>query len=310
MVAAVLARGAGAVVLTGPPERPRPRRAAEAIAGFAPNLVGPAYIVGSCVSLQTAAALATTVFATFGIAATGALRFLAAALVLLTVVRPRLRGRTRREWLTIAALGTTSATTNFCLYEAIARIPLGVAGTLVFLGPLAVALIGTRRLPDIARALLALAGVILLTEGPSATSHPGIAFALGAALTVAASIVLARRVGAHTNGLDGVALSISVAALLTLPVGLPAAVATPHIAGFAVVLAVGVLGIAVPYGLEFSALRRLGVRTYSILLSLDPAIAGLVGLLLLGQRLSFAEVLGIGLVMVATTGAVASQSAC
>ena len=172
MSAAALARPAGAVILMGPPERRRPRSAGKAIAGLAPNLVGPALIVGSCVSLQTASALATTVFATFGVAATGALRFLAAALVLLAVVRPRLRGRATREWLTIAALGTACAATNFLFYEAIARIPLGVAGTLVFLGPLALALIGTRRPRDIAPALLALAGVILLTDGPSATSLP------------------------------------------------------------------------------------------------------------------------------------------
>jgi len=309
MSAAVPAEGVRVVILMGSPQHPRPRTAAKAASGFAPNLLGPAFIVGSCVSLQTAAALATTVFATFGIAATGALRFLAAAIVLLAVVRPRLRGRSRHEWLTIAALGTTTATTNFLLYEAIARIPLGIAGALVFLGPLALALIRTRRASDIALALLALGGVILLTEGPNPTSVGGIAFALGAAGSVAASILLARRLAVQTAGLDGVALSISVAALLTLPVGLPAALATPDVGGLAAVLVIGLLGIAVPYGLEFSALRRLGVRTYSILLSLDPAIAGLAGLLLLGQRLSLAEVIGIGLVIAASMGAISRQSA-
>ncbi len=296
------------MILMGPPERPRPRRAAKAVSGFAPNVLGPALIVGSCVSLQTAAALATTVFATFGIAATGALRLVAAAVVLLALVRPRLRGRSRHEWLTIAALGTTTATTNFLLYGAIARIPLGIAGALVFLGPLALALIRTRRAPDIVLALLALAGVVLLTDDPNTATLGGIAFALGAAASVAASILLARHLGVQTPGLDGVTLSISVAALLTLPVGLPAAFATPDVGGLAVVLAIGLLGVAVPYGLEFSALRRLGVKTYSILLSLDPAVAGLAGLLLLGQRLSLAEVIGIGLVMVASMGAMSRQA--
>lgn len=248
------------------------------------------------------------VFATFGPAGTGALRFLAAAVVLMTVVRPRLRGRAIRSWLTITALGATSAATNFFLYEAIARIPLGTAVTLVFLGPLALALIGSRRRLDVAWVLAAAAGVILLAGATNGAAVSGVAFGVGAALSVAASILIARRVGEQTDGVDGVALSISVAALLTLPVGVPAALANPNVHGLAVVLLVGALGVALPYALEFSALRRVGVKTYGILLSLDPAIAALAGLLLLGQQLSFAELLGIGLVMAASTGAIASNS--
>jgi inner membrane transporter RhtA len=309
MSGAVLIDRAGAVVLAGPPNRPPQRRAAGAVTGFTPRLVGPSFIVASCASLQIAAALATTVFATFGPAGTGALRFLAAALVLLTLVRPSLRGRTTKSWLTITALGATSAATNFFIYEAIARIPLGMAVTLVFLGPLALALLGTRRRLDVAWAFAAVVGVVLLAGGPSAASLSGVAFALGAAVSVAASILIARQVGDQTEGLDGVALSITVAALLTLPVGLPAALGTPNLYDLAIVSAVGVLGIAVPYALEFNALRRVGVKTYSILLSLDPAIAGLAGLLLLGQQLNPAELLGIGLVMAASAGTVASHPA-
>jgi inner membrane transporter RhtA len=245
------------------------------------------------------------VFAAFGSAGTGALRFLGAAVVLMTLIRPRLRGRSIGFWLTITTLGAATAATNFLFYEAIARIPLGTAGTLVFLGPLALALLRTRHRLDVAWALAAAAGVVLLTGGPAAASMSGAAFALGAAAGVAASILLARRVTEHTTGLEGLALSITVAALITLPVGLPAALDAPQPADLAIVAVVGVLGIAVPYALEFNALRRVGVKTYSILLSLDPAVAGLAGLLLLGQHLDVAEMIGMALVMAASAGATA-----
>jgi inner membrane transporter RhtA len=263
--------------------------------------------VGSCVSLQIAAALATTVFAAFGPAGTGALRFLAAAGVLLLFVRPRLRGRSTKTWLTVAALSASMAALTFCLYEAIARIPLGTAVTLLFLGPLALALFGSRRRLDIAWVLAAAGGIVLLTGGPSSASFAGVAFALGAAASSALAILLAAQLGTETARLDGLALSVAGASLLTLPVALPALAGAPAVGDLAIVAAVGVLGIGLPYALEFNALRRMGVKTYSILLSLDPAIAGLAGLLLLGQHLTHPEIVGIGLVMVASTGAVATQ---
>jgi inner membrane transporter RhtA len=299
----------GALVRAGPGDRSRASRAVRATTGFAPRLVGPTYILASCTSLQAAAALATTLFAAFGPAGTGALRFLAAAVLLMALVRPRLRGRTRSFWLTILASGAATAATNFFLYEAIARIPLGVAGTLVFLGPLALALLRARRRIDFAWALAAGIGVFVLTGSEAGASLLGVVLALGAAASVAASILIARRVGERTEGLEGLALSIAVAALLTLPVGLPAGLDAPVVSDLALVGLVGVLGIAVPYALEFNALRRVGVKTYSILLSLDPAVAGLAGLLLLGQRLDAAEIVGMALVMTASAGAVTTDPA-
>jgi inner membrane transporter RhtA len=293
------------------PAQPRNgvRRARDSRAGVAPRLAGPACIVASCVSLQTGAALATTVFAGFGPVGTGALRFAAAALVLLAVARPRLRGRSAGAWRAIVALGVATAATNALLYEAIARIPLGTAGTLVFLGPLVLALAASRRRLDLAWALGAAAGVVLITGGPSGGLNAGVAFAAGAAACVAVSVLAARRVGARTEGVDGLALAIAVAAVLTAPVGVPAALAHPQLVDLAVIGAVGILSLAVPYALELSALRRVGVKTYSILMSLDPAIAGLAGLLLLGQHLDPAVLAGMGLVIAASAGAVATQPA-
>lgn len=275
--------------------------------GFAPRVVGPACVVASCVSLQTGAALATSVFAVFGPAGTGALRFLAAAVVLLLSVRPGVRGRSGMCWLVVTALGAAMAATNFCVYEAIARIPLGMAGTLVFLGPLCVALLRARRRLDLVWAAVAGLGVVLLTRGLSGGSVLGVALAFGAAAGVVASILLMREVGERTTGLDGLALSVAVAAVLTLPVGVPAALDATGARDLAIVGGVGVLAIAVPYALELTALRRVGAKTYSILLSLDPAVAGLAGLVLLGQRLGPAEIAGIALVMAASTGAVATR---
>jgi inner membrane transporter RhtA len=248
------------------------------------------------------------VFAAFGPAGAGGLRFVAGAVVLLVLARPRIRGRAGASWAAVTCFGATLAATNLCLYEAIATIPLGLAVTLEFLGPVAIALVGARRRLDMAWALSAALGVVLLGE-TSGAAITGVAWAVGAAVSVAGSILVAKRVGERIDGIDGLALSVSVAALLTLPVSLPAALRAPHFRDLAVVAAVGVLAIAFPYALEFNVLRRIGAKTYSILLSLDPAIAALVGLILLDQRLNLAEFCGIGLVVAASAGAVATSHA-
>ncbi|MDQ3880474.1 MAG: EamA family transporter [Chloroflexota bacterium] len=307
MSTAVLADRSGAIVLTGTPGRPPRRRPAPAVSALAPRLVGPTSIVASSASLQTGTALATTVFATFGPAGTAGLRFLAGACVLLAIARPRLGGRTAKAWLAITGFGATMAATNLLLYAAVARIPLGAAVTLEFLGPLALALLGAHRRLDATWAIAAAAGVALLAGGPTGSSITGIAFALGAAVSVAGSILIARRLNDHTDSVDGLALAVTVAALLTLPAGLPAALGALNLDHLAIVAAVGVLGIALPYALELSALRRVGVKTYSILLSLDPAVAGLAGLLFLGQHPSPNDLIGIGLVVTASAGAVTTR---
>src|SRR6266511_4503865 len=170
MSSALLAERSGAILLAGRPRRSRRRPPARAGAGSAPRLVGPASIVASCISLQTATALATTVFASFGSLGAGGLRFLAGAFALLAFARPRLRGRAASAWLAIAAFGAAMAVTNVLLYAAVARIPLGSAVTLEFLGPLALALLGARRRLDAAWALAAAGGVVLLTGGPAGAS--------------------------------------------------------------------------------------------------------------------------------------------
>ena len=269
------------------------------------RLTGPACVVVSCVSLQTGAALATTVFAAFG--PPGPARCASPpqrscwspsrgrgyAGGRRRVARDRGARRGDRGDERAALRGDRADPARD---RRDARLPRAARA-------------GARRHAPAARPALgvgAAAGVVLITGGPSGAVNAGVGFAVGAAVCVAVSVLAARRVGTRTEGLDGLALSIAGAALLTAPVGVPAALGHPDPAALAVIAGVGVLGVVVPYALELEALRRVGVTTYSVLMSLDPAIAGLVGLVLLGQHLDAEVLAGIGLVIGASAGAVAS----
>jgi inner membrane transporter RhtA len=293
----------GAFRPRGPRRRPAPEPGATRVARFG----GPGLVVGSSASLQTSAALATTVFAVYGPAGTGALRFAFAAPVLLLVARPSLRGRSAKFWASALVFGATLVALNFVLYEAIARVSLGTVVTLQFLGPLTLALVGIRRRLDALWSAAAAGGVLALTGGPNGGATTGIALALAAAALTALSLVMARRLATESAGLDGLALAIGIAACITLPLAIPAAIATRGPGDLALVAAVAGLGIALPYVLEYIAIRAVPVKTFSVLLSLDPAIALLAGALWLGQSLAAPEVLGVGLVVVASAGVVATR---
>jgi inner membrane transporter RhtA len=273
------------------------------------RLIGPASIIAGSASLQGGAALAASLFAVFGAAGTSALRFLAGAVVLLVLARPRVRGRGGRWWLQVAVFGASMAAANVCLFEAIARMSLGTAVTLQFLGPLTLALLAARRRLDVACAVAAAAGVVLLTGGPSGGSLGGLVLGLGAAACVAIAIVAAERVGRDSAGLEGLALAVAAAALVTLPIGVPAVASGVEGGQLATVAALGVLGIAIPYALFLHAIRQVGAKTYSVLLSLDPAVAMLAGLLVLSQSPRLADVIGVALVTAASATAVSTRSA-
>jgi inner membrane transporter RhtA len=268
----------------------------------APPLGGPLLVLGSCASLQSSAALATTVFAVYGPVGTGALRFALAAPLLLLAVRPVLRGRSRRFWASAMTLGVALAGLNFVLYEALARATLGIVVTLQFLGPLAVALVGARRRLDVLWVAGAAAGVGLITGAPASGSPLGLLLAGAAAAITVVTLALSRRLASESAGLDGLAVAVGVAACVTLPAALHAAAATRTVDDVVVLGVIALLGLALPYGLEYVALRAVPVKTMGILLSLDPAIAALAGAVWLGQHLGAAEVLGIGLVVLASTG--------
>jgi inner membrane transporter RhtA len=277
-------------------QSPRGARRATAPVG------GPLLVLGSCTSLQSSAALATTVFSVYGPVGTGSLRFALAAPMLLLTARPALRGRSRRFWFSATTLGVALVALNVALYEALARAPLGTVVTLQFLGPLTIALLAARRRLDLLWVCGAAAGVGLITGAPSAGSTVGLLLAVAAAAITVLTLALSRRLATESAGLDGLAVAVGVAACVTLPASLPAALATRTVDDLGLLAAIALLGLALPYGLEYVALRAVAVKTMSILLSLDPAIAALAGVVWLGQRLGAPEVLGIGLVVLASTG--------
>lgn len=262
-------------------------------------------VMSSGFSVQFGAAVAVSLFVVLGPVGTVALRLGLAAVVLLAIARPRLRGRTRGDVLAVLGLGLALAAMNIGIYEAMARMPLGPAVTLEFLGPLGLAVLLSRRLRDVAWVLLAGAGVLLLSSGGFDRLDPvGVLFSLGAGAGWACYILLSAQTGRRFPGVQGLALAMCVAALIVLPSGIAsagAALFTP--ANAAVGLAVALLSSVLPYSVEMHALRRIPARVFGVLMSLGPAMAALAGLLVLGQTLSPAEVAAIGLVIVASGGA-------
>jgi inner membrane transporter RhtA len=245
--------------------------------------------------------------AVYGPVGTGALRFAVAAPILLLVARPALHGRSPRFWRSAIALGVSLAGLNLALYGAIERAPLGTVMTVQYLGPLMLAVAGMRRRLDVLWVAAAAGGIGLVTGGPAGGSTAGLLLALSAAVLTMISLVLSRRLATESAGVDGLAVAVAAAAFVTLPAAGPAALATRTTDDLARIAAVALLGLAVPFGLEYIALRAVSVRTFGVLLSLDPAIAAVAGAVCLRQRLGAADVAGIGLVVVASAGAMGDR---
>jgi len=260
---------------------------------------GVALVVAAVTSLQFGAGFAVTLFDELGPAGAAFLRLAIAAAVLLALWRPSLRGDLRLA----AAFGIALGLMNLCIYEAMDRIPMGIAVTIEFWGPLAVAVAGSRRPLDLLWVLLAAAGIVLLADPGGSLDVAGVGFAFVAGGLWAAYILLSARVGAVFPGGSGLAIAMAIGALVTLPVGLDGDLLRPEMvaAGAAVALASSVI----PYSFELEALRRLPARAFGVLMSLEPAVAALAGLVVLGQALGGLEWLAIGLVVVASAGATA-----
>ncbi|GHH03327.1 membrane protein [Streptomyces rubradiris] len=261
------------------------------------------------ISVQFGGALAVTLMPRAGALGVVTLRLVAAAIVLLLVCRPRLRGHSRADWGTVIVFGITMGAMNGLFYEAVDRIPLGPAVTLEVLGPLALSVLASRRALNALWAGLALAGVFLLGGGGFGNLDPiGVAFALGAGAMWAAYIVFSARTGRRFPQADGLALAMAVAALLFLPLGIAeAGTRLLNPTTIALGSAVALLSSVLPYTLELLALRRLPASTFAILMSLEPAIAATAGFLVLGQSLKPAEAAAIALVIAASIGAVRTQ---
>ncbi|HEX3292562.1 MAG TPA: EamA family transporter [Solirubrobacterales bacterium] len=282
----------------------------EAAQGEGRSLVAPALVIGAVISVQCGSAAATTLFDQVGPAGAVLYRLLFAAIVLLAIWRPRLMEAGRDGLLLAIAFGVTLAGMNLCFYESLDRIDLGIAVTFEFVGPLLVGLLGSRRPLDLAWVACAAAGVLLLTRPSGSASAAGIGFALLAGAFWAAYILLTARVGRVFPGGRGLALAMGVAAVLMVVPGTAAAGGDLLDPGAAAVgAATAVLSSVIPYSLELEALRRIAVGTFGVLMSLEPAVAALIGLIALDQGLATIDVLGIALVVVASAGVLGASAA-
>jgi inner membrane transporter RhtA len=255
---------------------------------------------------EIGASIATMLFPQAGPLGMVMLRLVFSAALLLIIARPSLRGHDRDAWLAVLGFGIVLAVMNGLFYLALERLPLGVTVTIEVLGPLVLSIIASRRASAWLWAALALAGVAALAGGGWDRLDPiGVLFALGAAASWAFYILGSARVGRAFPKLDGLALAMAVGAVLSLPFGIiDAGPALLQPAVIALGAAVAVLSSTIPYALELIALRRLAASTFAILMSLGPATASIAGFLLLGQHLSPLEIVGIGLVIAASMGAV------
>ncbi|MCB0896209.1 MAG: EamA family transporter [Nocardioidaceae bacterium] len=239
------------------------------------------------------------------------LRLATSAIVLVLVARPRLRGRTGSDWLVVLAFGVALGTMNWAIYQAFARIPLGVAVTLEFVGPLTLAVLGSRRPRDLLWVVLAGTGVALLgLGGGGSLTTAGVLFALLAGGCWAAYILLSAQTGRRWPGLDGLALASVVATLLLTPaaVGVGGSdLLDPRVLVLGAL--VGLLSSVIPYSCELIALRSLRPAVFSILMSLEPAAAALAGIVVLGEFLTVEQWVAMACVVVASVGATRSSRA-
>lgn len=259
----------------------------------------------SILSVQGGAALAKGLFPALGPAGTVSLRIGFSAVLLLLVARPRLGQLRPAQWRAVVPYGLTLGAMNFLFYCALARIPLGLAVTLEFIGPLGLALLGSRRALDALWVGLAAAGIALIapwsTHGPDLL---GAGFAVAAGLCWAGYIVLGRRTAAVLPGQLAVAVGMLLAAGAVLPFGVASgsfSALTPHLLGVGALLAL--FSSVLPFSLEMQALRTMSTRTFSILMSLEPVAAALSGWLLLGERLTASQWLAVAFIVAASAGA-------
>ncbi|OLF14520.1 EamA family transporter [Actinophytocola xinjiangensis] len=275
------------------------RNLARAVADAPP----PAQVLGGILSVQVGAALAKKLFDSTGTTGALSLRLVLAALVLVAVWRPSVR-LGRRAWLVVIAYGAVLGALNLFFYLALATVPLGIVVTIQFLGPLAVAIAGSRHPVDLLWVSLAGVGVFLLARGRGDVGLAGILFALAAAVGWGSYILLSASLGRHTTAGHGLALGMVVAAVVAAPVGIVTsgpALVEPWV--LAVGLGVALLSSVVPYSLELEALRRMPPKVFGILLSLEPAVAAMVGLVVLGEVLGGLQWAAVLLVVTASVGA-------
>ena len=286
---------------TASPGSPDPRP------GPLDRIPAPILVISAIASVQVGAALARNLFGQMSTSGVLFLRLAIAAVVMLTVVRPRVRSWSRSTVLAVLLMGVAVAALNQVFYLAIAHIPLGIAVTVEFLGPLLLSVVQTRRPTDLIWAALALAGVAILglgsRTGSDAISALGIALALLSGVLWAMYILASARLGAALPGMDGLTVALTVAALIILPIGGRDALVALHEPSLLMTAAlVALLSSVICYSFEMTALRRLPTRVFGILMSIEPAAAAIAGLVILGQALAPSQLLALVLVTLASAG--------
>ncbi len=293
-------------------------RQANALSAALGAVPPPALLLVGIFSVQFGAGLAKHLFGEAGPAGVTLIRLWSAALILIAVggrgARAELTAAFRRRaWRDLAvavSFGVALGVMNFSIYQAFARLPLGVAVTIEFLGPLSVAVAASRRARDLLWVVLAAGGVVLLTRGGGQITAAGVAFALVAAAAWAAYILLSAATGKRFPGSSGLVIAMVAGAILVTPAGVAGSgpgVLQPWVIGAGI--GVGLLSSVVPYRIELEALRRLPPRVFGVLMSLEPAVAALAGLAVLGERLAAREWVAIVLVMAACAGALSARRA-
>lgn len=277
-----------------------------------PRYVPPAslLVLGGIVSVQFGGAVATTLITRVGAAGAVTLRLGLGVVVLLVLARPRLRRRSGRDWLAVAAFGSVLAVMNLSFYLALARLPLGVAVTVEFVGPLGLAAVLSRRRQDLVAVAVAASGVVLVNgHDLSAVNWAGVGFGLLAGACWAAYVMLSAETGRRFAQLDGLALAMVVSTALIAPAGI-ASSGEELLAGPVLLVgaAVAVLSSVLPYSLELLALRRMRPAVFGVLLSLEPAVGALAGLVVLGQRLGWLQLVGVGCVVAASIAVTRSST--
>ena len=260
-------------------------------------------VLGSITTVQIGAAIAKHLFGDLTPTGVVWLRLVSAAVVLLAIARPRLRGRTKKDWLLVVAYAVALAGMNWCIYQSFSRIPVGLAVTIEFLGPLTVALVTSRGVREVLWALLGGVGVVLLGFSPTGLSWVGVGFALLAGAGWAGYILVSPHLGRRWDGISGLAVAHGIGALLFAA---PAIVANgsaylqPVVLGLG--LLVGILSSVIPYSFELIALRTMPTRVFSILMSLEPAVAALAAFVILRESLSLVDLAAMACVVVASVG--------
>jgi inner membrane transporter RhtA len=269
----------------------------------------PALLLVSIVSIQLGAAVAVDLFPVLGPVGTAFLRLAFSAVLLIAAARHSIAWSARRHAGALLLYGTILGVMNMSFYGAIARIPLGIAVAIEFVGPLALSAAAWRRGRDFAWIGLAVLGIVLLTPEIGSTLDPlGVALAGATGLCWAAFTVMSQRIGRALPGSSGLAIGMAGAALVVLPVELAAGGLGSLDLGLLVgALAVATLSTAVPLSLEFEALKRMTARTYGILVTMEPAVAAMVGALLLGQAIGLQGLLAVALVTAAALGVTISD---